>query len=130
MYDWIDHVWLSDITDERVKAELLAKFKRGEVLEMISGLSLVIREEKLKAKEEGREEIRSGLSLVIEEEKLKAKEEAREEVLKETEERSEKKVYEEKMKRAKNLLKYLDVEIIAQEFEMTFEEVEALKGND
>jgi hypothetical protein len=35
----------------------------------------------------------------------------------------------ERNKRAKRLLKHLDVETIAQEFDMTIEEVEELKGN-
>ena len=40
---------------------------------------------------------------------------------------AEKKAFEEKMKRAKSLLDVLDIEIIAERFELTDEEVEALK---
>jgi len=52
MLDWLRHIWLNHIADDKKKNELLEKFKKSEVLDMVSGLSLMFEEERLKGKEE------------------------------------------------------------------------------
>ena len=54
--DWIWHVWLSHITDEQKKDELMKNFEKGEVSDMVSGLSIGFEKERLIGIEEGREE--------------------------------------------------------------------------
>jgi predicted transposase/invertase (TIGR01784 family) len=56
MENWIRYVYLSEITDEHKKDKLLENFKRGEVSEMVSGLSLWVEEERIKGKKEGKKE--------------------------------------------------------------------------
>ena len=57
----------------------------------------------------------------------KTRERLRIELIVEAREEAEKKILEEKIKRAKSLLDVLDIETIAEKFELTAEETEKLK---
>ena len=54
--EWMDYVWLSHIGDERFKEEIMKSFEKGDIESMNSGLTLAFRDERLKGREEGREE--------------------------------------------------------------------------
>jgi predicted transposase YdaD len=56
MVDWLKHIWLNHITDDKQKDELLEKFKKGEVTDMNSGLSIAFENERLKGEKIGRDE--------------------------------------------------------------------------
>ena len=53
MKNWLWHVWLSKITDEKQKDELLKDFEKGDIESMYSGLSIRFENERLKGKNEG-----------------------------------------------------------------------------
>lgn len=50
--NWMEYIWLSDIEDACEKNKILSNFKRGEITDMMSGLSLMIEEEVKKEKVE------------------------------------------------------------------------------
>ena len=56
LIDWLRHVWLSNIADNKKKDELLKNFEKGEVSGMTSGLSLWFEDGRNEGKREGKEE--------------------------------------------------------------------------
>jgi predicted transposase/invertase (TIGR01784 family) len=53
MLDWLNHIWLSHITNQKQKDELLKNFEKGDIESMNSGLSIAFDRERQKGREEG-----------------------------------------------------------------------------
>jgi len=50
---WIRYIYLNHIKDENEKTEILSKFERGEITNMMYGIDMYIEEERFKSKREG-----------------------------------------------------------------------------
>jgi len=107
LFGWIRHIHLSHIADENAKTKMLDKFERGEIATMTYGIDLYIAEEIQKGIQEGIQKC--------------------EELARKKSEAAAKKANKEKLEIAKSLLDILDVETVAEKFNMTVDEVEKLK---
>ena len=54
LYDWVEYIWLNNITDENKKAEILDNFRKGDIEGMNSGLGFVMENERKEGRKEER----------------------------------------------------------------------------
>lgn len=56
MLGWLKYIYLNCITDENTKTEILHRFKRGDITNMMYGMDMYVEKERNKSKREGEEE--------------------------------------------------------------------------
>ena len=62
LYHWMDYIWLNRIRDEKIKAEILSNFKKGDIERMKSGFDFMVEKEREEAQKE--ERIKNAKSLL------------------------------------------------------------------
>ena len=58
---WVKYIWLNHMPDENVKNEIINKFERGEIADMMYGMDIYIEEERQKSEKKAKIEIAKNL---------------------------------------------------------------------